>query len=162
MSLTRARHIFKNFTDTVGQHPWLYGSMIFFACVGTVAAAASMQSAIDLLSQEPGEGLSSLITSERLSEIIQENLKGLTVEQICQELNSYFSMCNLLSADFVTVQGTMEISNCAEGEVLGHSENPMAMVCNAAKLIMKNLPQETLNTCAEMAKETMQTMGLNA
>lgn len=158
MPISRTQSVFSEFTKAVNRHPWLYGGMIFLAFVGTAAAAAQTQSVVDLFSKEGG--IDSL-SPEFLRRMGQEILEKSSVESICSELNGYISMCNFLSADFVTVKGGMEVSDCAEGGILGQSNNPAAMVCNSAELLKKMLPQNVLDTCAEMAESAARTMGMD-
>lgn len=157
MSLTRVQSVFNEFSNTMNSNPWLYRGIIFLAFIGTATALGQKQGIVDMFSKE---GFADSISPDYLQEMGRNILKSSSVESVCNELNGYLEMCKFLSADFVTVEGGMEVSDCSAGDSLGQSSNPVAMVCNSANLMMKMLPQEVLDTCAEMAKNVVGKMGM--
>jgi len=159
MYLQKARQAVGNVTQSISRNPWLYGGMIFFAFVGTAMALNNKQDFMNLLSQE--QGLDA-ISDIDLKSMFKGYTEGMSVESICAELNSYVAMCDLFSPDFVSINGDVTVSDCATGEHWGSSSNPTALVCNFAKIMQRGLPDDILETCVEMAKQTARAMSSNS
>jgi len=76
--------------------------------------------------------------------LFAEYTKGMSVQSICAELNSYVAMCNQFSLGSVLFKGGAAVSDCAAGENWGSSSNPAALVCNFSKLLQRALPDDVL------------------